>query len=195
MVRLAAADRRQTLVDAAIAVIRERGFAAATTRDVAARLGVGRGLLHHYFASWEELQRAAFVALTGDLQREAELRLAGADPAAKVEALLDLMLAAPGDPHWQLFVDAWDEAQRDPELARCYADVLRWWRERCEQAIGDGVAAGLFTCADPPATAWRLAALCDGFSGYVLLAEANLPRPAALRMLRDAARMELGTAT
>lgn len=191
VVRLAAADRRKTFVDAAIEVIRDRGFANATTRDVAARLGVGRGLLHHYFSSWEELQRAAFEALTGDMQATADRALAPLAPAARVAALLDFMLAEPDDPHWQLYADAWDEAQRDPELARLYAGVMAGWRGRCEQAIRAGVATGAFTCADPAAAAWRLSALCDGLSGYVLLAEAGLSRAVALQLLEDAMRLEL----
>lgn len=42
--------RRQALIDAANAVFAERGFDAATTREIAERAGCAEGLIHRYFA-------------------------------------------------------------------------------------------------------------------------------------------------
>jgi AcrR family transcriptional regulator len=69
-------ETRERLYDAAIALIAERGFEAATLRDVAARAGVSAGLLYRYFPS----KRAVVLALYDDLSAQCVAR-AGAMPA------------------------------------------------------------------------------------------------------------------
>lgn len=50
---------RQALVDAAIAVLRDDGFGAATARTVAARAGCNQGLVFYHFGSVVDLLLAA----------------------------------------------------------------------------------------------------------------------------------------
>lgn len=57
--RAATAERtRDRLVEATMALHRERGIAATTTRDIAGRAGVGVGTIHHHFPTYEEAIRA-----------------------------------------------------------------------------------------------------------------------------------------
>jgi TetR/AcrR family transcriptional repressor of bet genes len=51
--------RRQDLQRAAFDLLAESGFHGATLGNIAARLGVSRGLVHHYFQSRDELLEAA----------------------------------------------------------------------------------------------------------------------------------------
>lgn len=52
------AERPQELLDAALSLFVEKGFAATRTDEVAARAGVSKGTLYLYFASKEELLKA-----------------------------------------------------------------------------------------------------------------------------------------
>ncbi len=52
-------DRRAQIIEAAMRVFAQKGFAAATNRDVAEEAGITPGLIYHYFKSKEELLRAA----------------------------------------------------------------------------------------------------------------------------------------
>jgi AcrR family transcriptional regulator len=52
------ADRPGEIVDAAMAVFAERGFAAAKLDDIARRAGVSKGALYLYFETKEDLFRA-----------------------------------------------------------------------------------------------------------------------------------------
>ena len=52
--------RRQAMLDAAIAVFAERGFAAATMDEIAERAEFGKGTLYNYFADKQALLLAAF---------------------------------------------------------------------------------------------------------------------------------------
>jgi AcrR family transcriptional regulator len=187
MPRLSAPDRLTTLVEATAAIMVEKGFAGATTRDVAARLGIGRGLLHHYFESWEALQRAAFL----HVERAAEAEtLAIIEPLTgwdRLATLLDILVAEPGDAHWRLYADAWDEAQRDAELAAICTETTNWWRHQLRVAL----APLLHSEISSENGAERLLALADGLSAQVLMTNKLLPRTRAVALLQDAARMEL----
>ena len=48
-------NRDQNVMDAAISVMSERGYAATSVQDIADRVGVLKGSLYHYFSSKEEL--------------------------------------------------------------------------------------------------------------------------------------------
>ena len=52
MARMSPDERRQAIVDAALAVALRKGLAATTVRDVAAEMGTSSGLIHHYSSRW-----------------------------------------------------------------------------------------------------------------------------------------------
>lgn len=53
-------DRRQQILDAALALFAEQGLEGATSKDIAERAEVTHGLIYFYFKSKEELFKAAF---------------------------------------------------------------------------------------------------------------------------------------
>jgi AcrR family transcriptional regulator len=62
---------RQRLYDAALGLIGERGYEAATLRDVAARAGVSPGLLYRYFPSKRAVVLAHYDTLSESFARHA----------------------------------------------------------------------------------------------------------------------------
>jgi AcrR family transcriptional regulator len=192
MRRLPGELRRAELLDAAVAALLDKGFARATTRDVAAALGIGRGLIHHYFRSWEALQREAFERLAARELEAADAALAGLAPAAALAQLLDWMVPDAEDRHWRLWNDVWDEAQRDPRLAALLVDLVGRWRQRLARLIRLGVEADGFACPDPDGAALRLLGLADGLGGYLLLPNGPVTRREVLAHVRAAAATEVG---
>jgi AcrR family transcriptional regulator len=71
-------DRRQQILEAALAVFAEQGFDGATTKDIAARAEVTHGLIYFYFDSKEDLFLAAF-------EHEAEGVFAQVDVADEID--------------------------------------------------------------------------------------------------------------
>ena len=68
---------RQKFIDAAIAIVREQGYAATSVDEICARAGVGKGSFFHHFKSKEELLLAAighWNAFTGAVFAEAPYR-------------------------------------------------------------------------------------------------------------------------
>lgn len=48
-------DRREQIIDAAMRVFGQKGFAKATNKDIAREAGITAGLIYHYFKSKEDL--------------------------------------------------------------------------------------------------------------------------------------------
>lgn len=129
--------RRDALLDAAITLLEQGGFAAVSHRAVAARAGLPLAATTYYFRSRDDLVRQAFDRLidhelavrTDQLAAQAE-RLADTTPAAIAAALVAVLL-----PHddaervrelalWELYL----QAAREPglrELARSWTDGCR----------------------------------------------------------------------
>ncbi len=59
--RLASAERRQSIVDAAVLLFARKGFSGTTTRQIAEAAGVSEALVFKYFASKTALYEAIFA--------------------------------------------------------------------------------------------------------------------------------------
>jgi AcrR family transcriptional regulator len=64
------ADTHQALMDAALQVFTERGFARATTREIAAAAGVAEGTIYRHFADKHALFREVFFSVMAGMGEE-----------------------------------------------------------------------------------------------------------------------------
>jgi AcrR family transcriptional regulator len=193
MARLSPAQRRQAIVDAALAVARRQGLGATTVRDVAAEMGTSSGLIHHYFASMDDVLAAAFEhAAVADLER-ARTRI---DTAGRAPARLDAFIEsyAPGHADWtmQLWLDAWSEAARRPALQRVSRALNREWQAMVRSIIEAGIERGDFVVDDADAAAWRLLSMLDGLALQVVAHDTLITRDDVVAWSRSAAARELG---
>jgi len=83
------AATRGALLRAAIEIIAEVGWMSATTRSVAARAGVTRGALQHYFDSREDLLQAVAGEIFVQLHSRLDTKALGLQP---LEKRVDLLL-------------------------------------------------------------------------------------------------------
>ncbi|MCE8008189.1 TetR/AcrR family transcriptional regulator [Aestuariivita sp.] len=191
MARISGADRRQQIIEAAHEVILERGLAQAATRDVTRRLGVGSGLLHHYFKSWQGLRaeavRYSVLREIDDLEKS----LSETETARVVPQFIDWLAVDEEMRHWSLWLNAIDEARRDPDLAVVIHEAYRRWHGVVMRVLDRVVAGGHGACADTSLVAWRICALIDGLAGHVLLSETVMPVKTAKDILRTQFAMEL----
>ena len=156
--RLDPAERREQIIAATLRLVARDGFAGVTLRDVAAEVGVVHGLIRHYFATREQLVAAAFDAAVLAESVEDEALAERLEPVA---ALADCLSTTPRE-HYLVWIDAWSEAPRNPEL---HAALTRHHRDsdrRFARIIERNVVAGLASSSDPEADARMLTALVDG---------------------------------
>lgn len=121
------ADRPAEIVQAALAVFAEKGFASAKLDDIAARAGVSKGALYLYFATKEELFHAVVEQAIAPNMRQIRAMIA-AHPGPFPELLwmfaerIGTLLA---DHHLGGVVKmVIGEARNFPELARVWHDEL-----------------------------------------------------------------------
>ena len=186
-------DRRDAIVAATVDVARRKGLASTTVRDVAAEMGTSSGLIHHYFASMDEVLAAAFeVVARQDLVVSAQLMSKVSSP---VEALrIFFRTYTPSDKDWafQLWLDAWAEAARRPAVQATSRRLNLEWQGLLEGTIRAGVDAGAFTCADPGGAAWRILSLLDGLALQVVAHGTTISREDVVGWSTAAAERELG---
>lgn len=185
-------DRRKQIVDKAIDVILQKGLAQAATRDVTRALGVGSGLLHHYFPSWAEL-RAEAVRLAATREIAAVKALVDGVPALEaLERVADWVVDDEDMRHWRLWLNALDEAHRDDLLADVMtAAMLDWHRLIAGLLVKLGEERGA-TTSDADDAAWRLTALMDGLASAMLVRGSAMTARTARMLLKQQLRLECG---
>ncbi|MEO1222736.1 MAG: TetR family transcriptional regulator C-terminal domain-containing protein [Pseudomonadota bacterium] len=185
-------DRRKQIVETAIDVILQKGLAQAATRDVTRALGVGSGLLHHYFPSWAEL-RAEAVRLAATREIEAVKALVEGVPACEaLERVADWMVDDEDMQHWRLWLNALDEAHRDDLLAEVMnAALLDWHRMIAGLLVRLGEERGA-TTSNADDAAWRVTALMDGLASAMLVKGSAMTARTARVLLKQQLRLDCG---
>jgi AcrR family transcriptional regulator len=106
------AAMQQALVDAAVELLIERGWAATTSVAVCERVGCTRGALIHHYPNLSALLAHALESLYEDSTQSAQ-----AAPAT-MAAAIDGVWRAVGDRRFKAVFEAWFAAGNDRELAR-----------------------------------------------------------------------------
>jgi AcrR family transcriptional regulator len=193
MARLTPAERRETIIDAALAVARRKGLATTTVRDVAARMGTSSGLIHHYFDSMDDVLAEVFERVAAqDLEQSRAEMAATPDPTAALATFVRTYTPIDRDWSFQLWLDAWAEAARRPRLQATSQRLNLAWVALLEDTIRSGLVAGQFTSPDPTGAAWRILSILDGLALQVVAHPGVIARDDVERWGAAAAELELG---
>ena len=147
--RLAPAERTPQILAAALEEFAERGYAGASMAAVAARAGVTKGLIYHYFPGKADLFKAVVRSCVQPVFSEAE-RFIAAFEGPKAELLRGLIefayaRVAAERRERVLFKLIIAEADRFPELAAFYnAEVLSRALPLVRGVLRAGVESGEF---------------------------------------------------
>jgi AcrR family transcriptional regulator len=155
---MAAAERRQALIEAAIPVFADGSYRGVTTAEIARAAGVSEPILYRHFDSKRELYLAAVEHQWSLVRAEWERLEADATDSnewlsrmAKAKASLTgskFRLA-------ELWVQALSEAGEEPELRRYLRTHLREVHDYLAAAIRRAQASGAINPGrDPEAEAW-----------------------------------------
>ena len=154
MARPSAEQRKEMIIEAVLALFREKGMAASSTRDIAERTGLARSHVYHYFKDWKELCLCAVERFTyQEIAEQREWLL----PLPAREALPLFVrdnLPTSQDASWAIYLDAWNESLRDPVFAESYRKIILAWREVLEQILQRGSTAASLWRAMP--SDWRV---------------------------------------
>lgn len=176
----AAAETREALIAAALVLFGERGFAAASTREIAGRAKANIAAIAYHFGGKEGLRAACADAIAGRIGGVVDLvRLSEAGTRSEARAALDRLVAAitrflaspPAEPIAAFMLR--EMAEEGPALDRLYAGLIEpRHRELCR-------LWGLATGRPAEAEETRLAAFA--MLGQVLYF--RIGRPVVLRRM------------
>ncbi len=194
-IRMSPAERRSRIVEATLAVMLRKGIAATTVRDVAQEMGSSAGLVHHYFASMDDLMAVAFEqAATAGLSATRAALGSVPMPIDKLRIFFSTYIRAEQDWAFQLWLDAWSEAARRPTLQVTSQRLNIEWQQLLVGVIRAGVAAGDFQCSDPGGAGWRILSLLDGLALQTVAHHIAVGRDAVVAWSAGHAEHELGLA-
>jgi len=193
MARLAPAQRRDAIVQAALVVMLRKGMAATTVRDVADEMGTSSGLIHHYFASMDDLLAAAFErAAQQDLAATREAMAPCTGAVDRLRTFFATYARTEQDWAFQLWLDAWAEAARRPAVQETSRRLNIEWQQLLIATISRGVAEGTMSCADADGAAWRILSLLDGLALQTVAHPGAVDRRAVVSWSVALAEQELG---
>ena len=162
------AATRSALLDAALELLVEDGYANLTTRRIAARAGVSQGAQQHYFPSKSELVleavRHAIAQIADDSLRRAELLAARGTP--RQEAMLDEMWAVHQSSAFRSTLELWAAARSDAELRRS----LRGLERSIAEMVRASTRATFGADADKPELQAMVGVLLATVRGLAMLA-------------------------
>jgi AcrR family transcriptional regulator len=129
-------DTRQVLIDAATEVFLKRGFARATTKEIAQTAGLAEGTIYRHFADKYALFHEVFLSLAGDILAELTgfpARAGRGTVRGNLEHLLQL-IGRLVETTTSLMASMW----ADPEVARSFAAYVQ---ERAPGGLEEGPVA------------------------------------------------------
>lgn len=185
-------DGRTKILDAALTVIRTRGYEATRVEDVCAAAGVSKGAFFHHFASKEALAIAAadhWSTVTGGFFATAAFH-GLADPVDRILAYLDLRIALVegGEPAFSCLAGtmAQETFATRPAVAEACGRSIRGHAESLEADIAEARAAH---APDADWTASSLALHTQAvIQGAFVVAKAGGGAAAAVESLRHLKR-------
>lgn len=147
--------RRAAVIDAAVRVLREKGYAATTISDIATAAGLDRATLYYYFRSKDDIFGVLVSDAVNRLVAEArKIAESDEDPTTQLEQLIRSLMDtyARDYPHVYLYLQE-DLAKIEPTETEWRENMIECGREyerTIATVVERGIADGSFqTDADP----------------------------------------------
>ena len=155
--------REREIIAAAAAIFKDKGYQVATTRDIAAAVGIQQATLYYYVKSKEELLYLVVREPIEQLDRQVEDIVKASLPARlKIEQAIGAHVAAFDDnyPHMLVFVQEMHNVVQ--ALHDHLRDFPRRYQNLWEEILRQGVSAGeLRPQLDITATALMILGMCN----------------------------------
>jgi len=165
------AAAQASILNSAMTLFAQNGYAHTTTRKIAVEARVSIGLMYHYYESKEKLLRAVFDNCMAILNQEFATAYEQSSPPNRLATLLQAMfdLLTRDAAFWALFY----MLRTQPAIIRVLGDDFRMWTQRLRDLFeAELKKAGR---SDPGLDALILYSLIEGTIQQYLLNPATYP--------------------
>jgi AcrR family transcriptional regulator len=164
--RLAASERRQSLIEAALDCLSRLGPHGAGVREICDRAGVSPGLLRHYFDGKNELIVEAYRALAREYHGNLNRVLSGPAKSAeqRLRSFFDVYFSSQltGEAWAGTYVAFWALGRTDPTIRRTQRSAYRRLQKLLTPVLSE-LAEDRGARIDAEQVASSLIALLDGY--------------------------------
>jgi AcrR family transcriptional regulator len=162
-----ALDTRERVRRAAVKLFATKGFHGTGIRDLAQESNLSTASLYHYMGSKEELLADIMRDCLRTLLDSAEAELTGlTDPVERLRRLVKLHVRAHARKPRETRIVDHELHVLAPTTRRSIVELRDAYERLWADAVGDGVASGVFTTAHPGVTRIALLEMCNGVARW-----------------------------
>jgi AcrR family transcriptional regulator len=164
-------ESRERLLESALALFAEHGYAATPIRRIAEHAGVSQGLMYNYFAGKEQLLLAIFERGMSDVQTSLARAQAGATPRERLASLIreSVRIVREHEHFWRLSYGL----RFQPRVAEGLGDAVVGWSAAIRRQLEELLGAARMP--DAATQARILFATIDGVAQHYVLDPAGYP--------------------
>lgn len=164
------ASRRLAILQAAARVFSEQSYYTATMDDIAAQLGVSKGVVYYQFRSKEEVFREIVTtAISEALRRLVATNAQGGSPVERLRNGLRELIAYNLDvetPNYHAMMVIGSVRALSPPNRERVRELQREYQRLIARTIDEGIAEGLFDVPDSHVTAMSILTAANGVSNW-----------------------------
>src|SRR5829696_4538685 len=186
---------RTRILSAAVACLTKGGIDEVRIALVVVLAGTSTASVHYHYATRESLLAAAIeqsFEVAGDVRTTTKYGAGSARERLRRKIEASLPLDAHRRREWELWVELWLRAVREPELRATSAKVYRQLHRALRELIEEGAEEGEFAVADADAAAERVLAAIDGYGLRALLDDPAVSPEHALERVWSQVEAALG---
>lgn len=155
---MARSSARDKILDAALDLFAEKGFAATGVQEIVARAGVTKGALYHHFTAKEDILFEIYGSVFGEQRAELE-RIVNTDrdPVWKLRSVIESLVVSTAAAAKAAAVFAREVSHVDSERHQRLKEDWRGYQESVRALIRTAQEEGLFaTATSPEIASWAV---------------------------------------
>ncbi|HZJ02801.1 MAG TPA: TetR/AcrR family transcriptional regulator [Thermoleophilia bacterium] len=157
--------RREEIVDAALRLILDMGYNQVTLADIAARVGVSKGLISYYFPRKEDVFLAVLELIEGRLSHDFEgFCRAEASSPEKIMMIFNNLFGNEkrARRYYTVVIDYMAQAIRTPQVQQYTQEIYNSYRTYMERIVEDGIERGEFRSVNVQRATSMILGLMEG---------------------------------
>lgn len=156
------------LINAAIAVMVEKGYHGTSVRDIATAAGVSVGTLYNHFGSKHDLLVLIMNRVMDGLVTRTEDALfrAGTDPADRLRALVGVHVRGHAERPFESMIGNTELRSLEPAALELVVSKRDAQQRMFDRVVTDGVERGVFTTTDPVNAARFVVSACTAVASW-----------------------------
>jgi AcrR family transcriptional regulator len=167
-----AEERRQQIMEAALACFARKGYYKTTMDDIVAESGLSKGSLYWYFKSKDDLFVSLVKSFFLDMRQDSEAILAQhATASDKLRAVGQYFVKffQEMEPFFTVFFEFWIQSALSQEINQWFSELLGQYQTVIAGILQEGITNGEFKASDARDLALAFMAVYDGLLFYAML--------------------------